>query len=148
MDSNAHSSLWGCPSDNPRGKTLEELIIGMGADILNVGTQPTFSNHRYSTIIDITHSDPSLSPSLSNWRIHDTPSLSDHAAIRVDLNLTPPPPPYPYVSGKMLIGFSSNPSFMAYPPSPFYGMKPLLKLSVTSFTTQSMKPWTLPAPNN
>ena len=82
MDSNAHSSLWGCPSDNPRGKTLEELIIGTGADILNVGTQPTFSNHRYSTIIDITLSDPSLSPSLSNWRIHDTPSLSDHAAIR------------------------------------------------------------------
>ena len=147
MDSNAHSSLWGCPSDNPRGKTLEELIIGMGADILNVGTQPTFSNHRYSTIIDITLSDPSLSPSLSNWRVHDTPSLSDHVAIRVDLNLTPPPP-HPYVSGKMLTGFSSNPSFMAYPPSPFYGMKPLLKLSVTSFTTQSMKPWTLPAPNN
>ena len=92
MDSNAHSSLWGCPSDNPRGKTLEELIIGTGSDILNVGTQPTFSNHRYSTIIDITLSDPSLSPSLSNWRIHDTPSLSDHVAIRVDLNLTPPPP--------------------------------------------------------
>ena len=92
MDSNAHSSLWGCPSDNPRGKTLEELIIRVGSDILNVGTQPTFSNHRYSTIIDITLSDPSLSPSLSGWRIHDTPSLSDHVAIRVDLNLTPPPP--------------------------------------------------------
>ena len=93
MDSNAHSSLWGCPSDNPRGKTLEELIIRAGSDILNVGTQPTFSNHRYSTIIDITLSDPSLSPSLSNWRIHDTPSLSDHVAIRIDLNLTPPPSP-------------------------------------------------------
>ena len=92
MDSNAHSSLWGCPSDNPRGKTLEELIIGMGADILNVGSQPTFSNHRYSTIIDITLSDPSLSPSLSHWRVQATPSLSDHAAIRVYLNLSPPPP--------------------------------------------------------
>ena len=92
MDSNAHSSLWGCPSDNPRGKTLEELIIRIGSDILNVGNQPTFSNHRYSTIIDITLSDPSLSPSLTNWRIHETPSLSDHVAIRFDLNMTPPPP--------------------------------------------------------
>ena len=91
MDSNAHSTLWGCPSNNPRGKILEELLIRVGADILNSGTSPTFSNHRYSTIIDITFSDPSLSPSLSNWRVHDTPSHSDHSALRVDLNLTPPP---------------------------------------------------------
>ena len=95
MDSNAHSSLWGCHSDNPRGRTLEELILRSGSDILNSGSKPTFSNHRYSTIIDITLSDPSLSPSLSNWRIHDTPSLSDHVAIRVDLNLTPLPPTPP-----------------------------------------------------
>ena len=95
MDSNAHSTLWGCITDNPRGKILEELIIRVGADILNSGTCPTFSNQRYSTIIDITISDPSLSSSLSNWRVHDTPSLSDHAAIRVDLNLSPPPfPPH------------------------------------------------------
>ena len=93
MDSNAHSTLWGCTSDNQRGKILEELIIGAGMDVLNSGTTPTFSNHRYSTIIDITLSDPSLSPSLSNWRIHDTPSLSDHVAIRFDLNLAPPPSP-------------------------------------------------------
>ena len=91
MDSNAHSTLWGCITDNPRGKILEELIIRVGADILNSGTCPTFSNQRYSTIIDITISDPSLSSSLSNWRVHDTPSLSDHAAIRVDLKLSPPP---------------------------------------------------------
>jgi hypothetical protein len=93
MDSNAHSTLWGCPRDNPRGKTLEDFIIRVGADILNSGTEPTFSNHRYSTIIDITFAAPSLSFSLSNWRIHNTPSLSDHVAIRVDLNLTPLPPP-------------------------------------------------------
>ena len=97
MDSNAHSSLWGCASDNSRGKTLEELIIRTGADILNSGTEPTFSNRRYSTIIDITISDPSISSSLSNWRIHDTPSLSDHVAIRVDLNLLPPFPPHTYL---------------------------------------------------
>ena len=92
MDSNAHSTLWGCTSDNPRGKILEELIIGAGMDVLNSGTAPTFSNHRYSSIIDITLSDSSLSSSLSNWRIHDTPSLSDHVAIRADLNFTPPTP--------------------------------------------------------
>jgi hypothetical protein len=47
----------------------------------------------------------------------------------------------------MLTGFSSNLSFTAYPPSPFYGMKPPLKLSVTSFMTPLMKPLTQPAPS-
>ena len=47
----------------------------------------------------------------------------------------------------MLIGFSSNLSFKAYPPSPLYGMKPLLKPSVISFMTPLMKPWTHPAPS-
>ena len=134
MDSNAHSTLWGCISDNPRGKTLEEFIIRAGADILNSGTRPTFSNHRYSTIIDITLSDPSLSPSLSNWRIHDTPSLSDHTAIRVDLNLSPPLPS-PQESGKLRIGPFSNLFFTIYPPSPPYGTKLLSKQNAIFFMT-------------
>ena len=91
MDSNAHSTLWGCNNDNPRGKTLEEFIIRMGADLQNRGNAPTFSNHRSATIIDLTFTDPSLSNALSNWRIHDTPSLSDHVAIRMNLHLSTPP---------------------------------------------------------
>ena len=92
MDSNAHSTLWGCKKDNPRGKTLEEFIIRMGADLLNRGNEPTFSNHRSATIIDLTFTDPSLSYALSNWRVHDTPSLSDHVAIRMNLHLSTQPP--------------------------------------------------------
>ena len=92
MDSNAHSTLWGCNNDNPRGKTLEEFIIRAGSDLLNRGNIPTFTNHRSATIIDITLSDPSLSNVLSNWRVHNTPSHSDHAAIRANLHLSTPPP--------------------------------------------------------
>ena len=92
IDSNAHSTLWGCNKDNPRGKTFEEFLISSGADLLNLGNQPTFSNHRSATIIDLTFSSPSLSPSFCNWRIHETPSLSDHVAIRFNLSLSTPPP--------------------------------------------------------
>ena len=147
MDSNAHSSLWGCISDNPRGRILEELLIGVGADILNSGTRPTFSNHRYSTIIDITFADSSLSPSLSNWRIHDTPSLSDHTAIRVDLNLSPPPLPSQQGFGKPLTGPFFSLFFSLYPLSLSYGMKPLLRQKYFSFMNQLIRLWTLPAPN-
>ena len=146
MDSNAHSTLWGCTSDNPRGRTLEEFIIQAGADILNLGTAPTFSNHRYSTIIDITFSDPSLSPSLSNWRIHDTPSLSDHVAIRVDLSFNPPLL-LPHECGKLLIGFSSNPLSTTCPLFPPFGMKLLLKQNALSSMNLSTKPLTYAVPN-
>jgi hypothetical protein len=30
IDSNAHSTIWGCPRDNPRGKLLEESIQRCG----------------------------------------------------------------------------------------------------------------------
>ena len=146
MDSNAHSTLWGCTSDNLRGKTLEELIIRVGADILNSGTRPTFFNHRYSTTIDITFSDPSLSPSLSNWRIHDTPPslimwLSELTSI------CPLPLPSPQESGRLLTGHSSNLSLKTFLPSRLIGMKPRLKLSVSFSMNLSTLLWTLPALN-
>ena len=93
MDSNAHSTLWGCKQDNLRGKILEELILGAGADLLNLGTKPTFTNHRSATIIDITFIDPTLSDTCFGWRHHDSPSLSDHVALRFNLDLTIAPPP-------------------------------------------------------
>ena len=129
MDSNAPSTLRGCNNDNPRGKTLEEFIIRAGSDLLNRGNIPTFTNHRSATIIDITLSDPSLSNVLSNWRVHNTPSHSDHAAIRANLHLSTPLPS-PQESGKQLIGNSSNPSLKTYPPSPSHGTKISLNLNV------------------
>ena len=93
MDSNAHSTLWGCTKDNQRGRALEEYIIGIGSDLLNKGSIPTFTNQRSATIIDITFTDPLISDNCLNWRIHTTPSLSDHVAIRVDLYMATTPPP-------------------------------------------------------
>ena len=129
MDSNAHSTLWGCNKDNPRGKTLEEFIIRAGSDLLNRGNKPTFTNHISATIIDITLSDPSLSNALSNWRVHDTPSHSDHAAIRINLHLsTPPPLPtriWKTADWQLFKSLLEN-----LPPSPSHGMKSALNLNV------------------
>ena len=63
------------------------------------------------------------------------------------ISILPPPLPYPYVSGKTPTGFSSNLSFMAFLPSPLYGMKLPLKLNVTSFMTLLTKPWTHHVPS-
>ena len=93
MDANAHSSLWGCAQDNPRGTRMEEFLISVGADILNKGTQPTFTNKRSATIIDITFVDPALIERCRNWRLHEVPSQSDHVAIRLDLCMAAGPSP-------------------------------------------------------
>ena len=92
MDSNAHSTMWGCAQDNPRGMLMEDFLVGVGADILNRGMQPTFTNRRSSTIIDITSVDPALLERCKDWRLHGAPSQSDHVAIRLDLYVTAGPP--------------------------------------------------------
>jgi hypothetical protein len=93
MDVNAHSTMWGCEQDNPRGLLMEDFHVGVGADILNRGMQPTFSNRRSATIIDITFVDPTLTERCRNWRLHEAPSQSDHVAIRLDLYMATTPPP-------------------------------------------------------
>ena len=42
MDSNAHNTMWGCEQDNPRGIVMEDLLVGVGADILNRGKTNIF----------------------------------------------------------------------------------------------------------
>ena len=88
------TAFCGCvPKINPRGKTLEEYLLRIGVNLLNKGCQPTFTNKRSATITDITFTDPSILDICFNWILHDTPSLSEHAAIRVDINLKTPTVP-------------------------------------------------------
>ena len=44
-DANAHSTLWGCDTNNSRGDTLEEVIFQSNLVVLNSGCDPTFVNH-------------------------------------------------------------------------------------------------------
>ena len=92
-DSNAHSTLWGSPNTDARGGQLEDFLIDLGIDLLNRGDTPTFRTIRASSIIDLTLCSPSLTTFITNWRIQETPSLSDHAAIQLNFTPTPSPPP-------------------------------------------------------
>ena len=91
IDSNAWSTMWGSLEDNPRGETLEEWLIGIGAVILNRGSAPTFRTSRASSTIDISFSSSSVQHLCTDWRIHNEPSLSDHVAIRFNISCQPPP---------------------------------------------------------
>ena len=54
MDSNAHSTLWGCDDSDSRGIALEEFIFNRNLVVLNRGKADTFVTPRASSIIDVT----------------------------------------------------------------------------------------------
>ena len=65
MDSNAHSTLWGCNKNNFRGNTLEEYLLSVWADLLNKGSQTHFFEPKILYHKDITF--PDASQWFSKW---------------------------------------------------------------------------------
>ena len=88
-DSNAHSTLWGSPSNNIRGDSWEEYIFNNNLYLFNDTSDPnpTFCNHLGSSKIDITLSNSS--DALSNWHNTSTFHGSDHSIILVTGDFTP-----------------------------------------------------------
>ena len=88
MDSNSHSSLWGCTEDNVRGDALEELFAEHFMTVCNTGNVPTFKTSRAQSIIDLTimNSYASIALNVEEWRV-DTEeySSSDHRYIHYNL---------------------------------------------------------------
>jgi hypothetical protein len=101
VDTNAHSHLWGCATNNARGDIMEEHIFAHGLTIHNVGNQPTFASKIGKSIIDVTMSmnigDEEVQ--LSHWRIDPRASLSDHRCLEFQLSLGERPP----VTGRCIL---------------------------------------------
>ena len=54
-DSNAHSTVWNCPSTNRHGELVEDFLITNNLQCVNVGNRPTFRHGSgWTSIIDIT----------------------------------------------------------------------------------------------
>lgn len=84
-DANAHHQLWGSTDTNFRGQCLVEYLVTTDLDILNVGNTPTFRNSVREEVLDLTLCTKDLTGKITNWRVSDEPSLSDHEQIRFDM---------------------------------------------------------------
>ena len=82
LDSNAHSTFWGCAESNSRGIEMENLIIHYNLSVMNVGIEPTWQRDNLSSIIDITLTMGS-NPDVKGW--HITPHIlhSDHKMLEL-----------------------------------------------------------------
>ncbi|CAB4038284.1 Hypothetical predicted protein [Paramuricea clavata] len=90
LDTNAHSTLWGCSESNDRGELLENFIFKHHLHLLNKGFTPTFITRRASSIIDITLCSEELAPLLADWKVSQEFHFSDHRQISFTLPLVLP----------------------------------------------------------
>jgi len=86
IDSNAHHSNWGSPADNPRGLKLNNLITNKyNLQILNEGTEPTFTGGMGSSHIDVTIISPNLQQFVKSWKLDENDTFSDHKCLTTSL---------------------------------------------------------------
>jgi Reverse transcriptase (RNA-dependent DNA polymerase)/Endonuclease-reverse transcriptase len=88
-DTNAHSVLWGCSLNNPRGDDYEAFAAANDLAILNVGNVPTFKTARAESIIDVTLVHYTLYDYMDGWHVSMDDYKSDHRCISFQLNIKP-----------------------------------------------------------
>lgn len=87
LDSNAKSTLWHNNSTDDRGRKLEELIAQHDLAIVNSPSNlTTFSNHKGNSNIDLTLASKQLARQITNWKVEDTITTSDHNLITFRVN--------------------------------------------------------------
>ena len=87
-DTNGHSVLWNSYKETERGRILCNLINDLDLNIENTGNAPTFVNTRgFSSRIDITLTNKHARNIISEWKVHEEISLSDHKMISFKADL-------------------------------------------------------------
>ena len=91
LDTNAHSTLWGCAADNERGRDYDDFISANNLSLLNIGSKPTFETSRAQSIIDISLVSYSIYDLVYDWNVSPNDFLSDHKCIEftIDMNQVP-----------------------------------------------------------
>jgi hypothetical protein len=87
MNSNARSTSWYDKITNNRGKHLEDYIFSKQLHIMNEpSTKTTFENRIGKSNIDLTLVTSNLLRRISDWKISNEESNSDHSIINYDTN--------------------------------------------------------------
>ncbi|KAL7725082.1 hypothetical protein ACLKA6_016155 [Drosophila palustris] len=91
-DANAHHTQWGSSNINARGELLLDYLLSTNLEIINRGNDPTFIIKDRKEVIDLTLVSHPLSNLITEWKVSDEHSFSDHRYIEFALNLKPPKP--------------------------------------------------------
>ena len=89
-DSNSHHYYWGSPphKTDKRGEILLEYFDANDLMLNNIGKRPTFVNSSgHQTHIDLTVSNDSAFDLITDWRVSDDYSSSDHRYIKFNITV-------------------------------------------------------------
>ena len=84
-DANSHNEVWGSSDTNNRGDELLNYLSTTQMHICNQGNTPTFSNRIREEVIDITIASNNLIENITNWRVSNKETFSDHSRIEFQL---------------------------------------------------------------
>ncbi|CAH2228376.1 jg2573, partial [Pararge aegeria aegeria] len=96
-DANAWSTWWGSDYEDHRGEALMGVMEEMEMHVLNEGTKPTFFTIRngavFKSIVDITACSLDLMGAVTEWKVDEGVTSSDHNAILFKIKLKKPEKP-------------------------------------------------------
>ena len=88
-DVNAHHIAWGSTDINSRGIDLNDFVLAHNLMVANIGDQPTFTARGRKEVLDATFTNRSATDLLSEWKVADEESFSDHRLITFILSTRP-----------------------------------------------------------
>ncbi|XP_062524467.1 uncharacterized protein LOC134198853 [Bombyx mori] len=89
-DLNAKSSAWGSPVTCPRGREMEEWLVGSGLVVLNRGAENTCVRRSGGSVVDVSFATPDVARRVRGWKVlSDVETLSDHRYIRFRVSAAP-----------------------------------------------------------
>jgi ribonuclease HI len=91
-DANSHHCVWGSSDINARGEQLLDYLLTTDLFIVNKGNKPTFVNAIRGEVLDLTLANREAERLVSDWRVDDEESSSDHKYIRCRVRVSRPEP--------------------------------------------------------
>lgn len=84
-DFNAKSTIWGSKCLDKRGEKVQEWLSSLDLVVENDGIAPTFERGSQTSCIDLTITTPGIHKYISQWRVLEKETLSDHKYISFEI---------------------------------------------------------------
>jgi exonuclease III len=88
-DFNAKHRAWGSTANDNKGESLFEFANALGLIVCNQGNKPTWQRGDSESHIDVTMASANLAARVTNWRVLEEYSHSDHSYIEYNIEDNP-----------------------------------------------------------
>ena len=90
-DTNSHSTLWGCITQNTRGDIVDDWVYRYGLKIQNNGNHFTFFRGEARTIVDVTFTrGAAIGAAVTDWEVTEDVQGSDHLLLQWRIPISSP----------------------------------------------------------